>query len=208
MAAHTNVCVIGLGSMGMGAARACLQAGLNTWGVDINPDNCRALLAAGAKGAGPSAVPFAAELDAVVLLVVNAAQVRGILFGESGLAAHLKPGTVVMVSSTIASADAQAIAEALAEYQLLMLDAPVSGGAVKATAGDMTVMASGSDAAFARLAPVLDAVVRQSLPHRERHWSWLDGKNYPSAAGKGAHRRCRRSDGACRPRRDPTGDDV
>ncbi|MGF1326154.1 NAD(P)-binding domain-containing protein, partial [Klebsiella pneumoniae] len=45
MAAHTNVCVIGLGSMGMGAARACLQAGLNTWGVDINPDNCRALLA-------------------------------------------------------------------------------------------------------------------------------------------------------------------
>lgn len=63
-----------------------------------------------------------------------------------------------MVSSTIASADAQAIAEALAEYQLLMLDAPVSGGAVKAAAGDMTVMASGSDAAFARLAPVLDAV--------------------------------------------------
>lgn len=62
-----------------------------------------------------------------------------------------------MVSSTIASADAQAIAEALAEYQLLMLDAPVSGGAV-AAAGDMTVMASGSDAAFARLAPVLDAV--------------------------------------------------
>ena len=54
MAAHTNVCVIGLGSMGMGAARACLQAGLNTWGVDINPDNCRALLAAGAKGAGPA----------------------------------------------------------------------------------------------------------------------------------------------------------
>ncbi len=65
-----------------------------------------------------------------MLLVVNAAQC-GILFGESGLAAHLKPGTVVMVSSTIASADAQAIAEALAEYQLLMLDAPVSGGAVK-----------------------------------------------------------------------------
>ncbi|EIY5081716.1 NAD(P)-binding domain-containing protein, partial [Klebsiella quasipneumoniae] len=99
MTAHTNVCVIGLGSMGMGAARACLQAGLNTWGVDINPDNCRALLEAGAQGAGSSAAPFAAELDAVVLLVVNAAQVRGILFGESGLAAHLKPGTAVMVSS-------------------------------------------------------------------------------------------------------------
>ncbi|MGE1359336.1 NAD(P)-binding domain-containing protein (plasmid) [Klebsiella pneumoniae] len=54
-----------------------------------------------------------------------------------------------------------------------MLDAPVSGGAVKAAAGDMTVMASGSDAAFARLAPVLGRRGRQSLPHRERHWSWL-----------------------------------
>lgn len=158
MAAHTNVCVIGLGSMGMGAARACLQAGLNTWGVDINPDNCRALLAAGAKGAGPSAVPFAAELDAVVLLVVNAAQVRGILFGESGLAAHLKPGTVVMVSSTIASADAQAIAEALAEYQLLMLDAPVSGGAVKSGRRRHDGDGLRERCRFARLAPVLDAV--------------------------------------------------
>ncbi len=93
----------------------------------------------------------------------------------SGLAAHLKPGTVVMVSSTIASADAQAIAEALAEYQLLMLDAPVSGGAV-AAAGDMTVMASGKRC---RLCPPRAGAGRrgrQSLPHRERHWSWLDGK--------------------------------
>lgn len=37
MTAHTNVCVIGLGSMGMGAARACLQAGLNTWGWTSTP---------------------------------------------------------------------------------------------------------------------------------------------------------------------------
>ncbi len=73
MAAHTNVCVIGLGSMGMGAARACLQAGLNTWALTSIPTTV-AHCWRGAKGAGPSAVPFAAELDAVVLLVVNAAQ--------------------------------------------------------------------------------------------------------------------------------------
>ncbi len=159
MAAHTNVCVIGLGSMGMGAARACLQAGLNTWGVDINPDNCRALLAAGAKGAGPSAVPFAAELDAVVLLVVNAAQVRGILFGESGLAAHLKPGTVVMVSSTIASRRCSGHCRGAGGVPAIdARRAGIGRRREKAAAGDMTVMASGSDAAFARLAPVLDAV--------------------------------------------------
>ncbi len=158
MAAHYNVCVIGLGSMGMGAARSCIQAGLNTWGVDINPETCRTLIDAGAKNAGDSAVPFATELDAVVLLVVNAVQVRTILFGEHALAPHLKPGTTVMVSSTISSADASDIAISLEQYGLLMLDAPVSGGAIKAAAGDMTVMASGSDAAFAQLAPVLQAV--------------------------------------------------
>ncbi len=109
-----------------------------------------------------------------MLLVVNAAQVRGSC-SASGLAAHLKPGTVVMVSSTIASADAQAIAEALAEYQLLMLDAPVSGGASGRRRHDGDGLRE-----RCRLCPTRAGAGRrgrQSLPHRERHWSWLDGKN-------------------------------
>lgn len=153
-----NIGVIGLGSMGMGAAQSCIRAGLNTWGVDLNPQALETLRQAGARGAQTSAASFAQELDAVLLLVVNAAQVKAILFGETGLAAQLKPGTVVMVSSTISSQDAQAIEQQLAQHQLLMLDAPVSGGAAKAAVGEMTVMASGSDEAFALLKPVLDAV--------------------------------------------------
>ncbi len=96
--------------------------------------------------------------DALVILVVNAAQVRQVLFGEDGVAHLMKPGSAVMVSSTISSADAQEIAAALTALNLNMLDAPVSGGAVKAAQGEMTVMASGSEAAFPRLKPVLDAV--------------------------------------------------
>ncbi|STV31793.1 YgbJ [Klebsiella pneumoniae] len=129
-------------------------------------------------------MPFAAELDAVVLLVVNAAQVRGILFGESGPRRHLKPGTVVMVSSTIASADAQAIAEALEEYQLLMLDAPGIGR--RRESGRRRHDGDGLRERCRLCPPRAGAGRRgrQSLPHRERHWSWLDGKNYPSAAGR------------------------
>ncbi|HDI5139816.1 TPA: NAD(P)-dependent oxidoreductase, partial [Salmonella enterica subsp. enterica serovar Paratyphi C] len=97
-------------------------------------------------------------VDALVILVVNAAQVRQVLFGEDGVAHLMKPGGAVMVSSTISSADAQEIAAALTALNLNMLDAPVSGGAVKAAQGEMTVMASGSEAAFTRLKPVLDAV--------------------------------------------------
>lgn len=142
----------------MGAATSCIRAGLNTWGVDLNPAALAALREAGARDAQTSADAFADQLEAVLLLVVNAAQVNAILFGENGLAPKLKPGTAVMVSSTISAQDAQQIAQRLAQHQLLMLDAPVSGGAAKAATGEMTVMASGSDAAFTCLQPVLDAV--------------------------------------------------
>jgi putative dehydrogenase len=144
--------------MGMGAAKSCLRAGLNTWGVDLNTAALENLRQAGARDAQPSASAFAEQLDAVLLLVVNAQQVNAILFGEEGLAAKLRPGTVVMVSSTLSARDAQQIEQQLAQYQLLMLDAPVSGGAAKAASGEMTVMASGSDAAFTQLQSVLDAV--------------------------------------------------
>jgi putative dehydrogenase len=152
------VCIVGLGSMGMGAAKSCINAGLTTYGVDLNPLALATLQQAGAKQAATSADGFASELDALLLLVVNAAQVKQILFGENGLAAKLKPNTPVMVSSTISAADARQIEQQLLALGLNMLDAPVSGGAAKAAEGQMTVMASGAESTFQQLQPVLDAV--------------------------------------------------
>ncbi|HDX8369637.1 TPA: NAD(P)-dependent oxidoreductase [Aeromonas dhakensis] len=153
-----HVAIIGLGAMGMGAARSCLRAGLTTYGIDLNAEARNRLQQAGAAAVMADARPLAETLDAVLLLVVNANQVRKILFGEHGLAAHLKPGTGIMISSTIAAEEAASLARELAALDLPMLDAPVSGGAIKAEAGEMTVMAAGADAAFDKLAPVLDAV--------------------------------------------------
>lgn len=152
------VCIVGLGSMGMGAAKSCINAGLATYGVDLNPQALATLQQAGAKQAATRADDFAAELDALLLLVVNAAQVKQILFGENGLAAKLKPNTPVMVSSTISAADAKQIEQQLLALGLNMLDAPVSGGAAKAAEGQMTVMASGAESTFGQLQPVLDAI--------------------------------------------------
>ncbi|MBB5695265.1 L-threonate dehydrogenase [Muricoccus pecuniae] len=153
-----RVCVVGLGSMGMGAARSCIAAGLATYGIDLNPAACQALREAGAEDGGADGLAFAGDLDAVLLLVVNAAQCRDALFGPRGIAPKLRPGAGVMVSSTISAADSRALAAELQAMGLLMLDAPVSGGAAKAGAGEMTVMAAGPRAAFDRLRPVLDAV--------------------------------------------------
>ena len=152
-----SVAVIGLGSMGMGAAVSCINAGLTTYGIDLNPVALEKLNAAGAKAVAANGYDFAHELDAVVVLVVNAAQANAVLFGENGIAKKLKAGTAVMVSSTMAAQDAQIISQKLTELGLIMLDAPVSGGAAKALKGEMTVMASGSKQAFELLQPVLDA---------------------------------------------------
>ncbi|MFU2121472.1 L-threonate dehydrogenase [Gallibacterium anatis] len=152
-----SVAVVGLGAMGMGAALSCVKAGLDTYGVDLDDKLLKKLKSAGAKGVAKNAGEFADKLNAVVLLVVNAKQVNQVLFGDNGLAAQLKPGTAVMVSSTISAQDAKEISQKLTKLGLLMLDAPVSGGAAKAAIGEMTVMAAGSKEAFAALQPVLDA---------------------------------------------------
>ncbi|MGV3002272.1 L-threonate dehydrogenase [Vibrio sp.] len=151
-----SVGVIGLGSMGMGAAKSCIHAGLDVFGIDLNPNALEELRQSGAKAVSSNALDFAEQLDSVLVLVVNAKQVNSVLF-ESGLATALKPNTIVMVSATISAEDAKQIDEKLKQYQLIMLDAPVSGGAAKAATGDMTIMASGPNIAFEKLKPVLDA---------------------------------------------------
>lgn len=151
-----SVAVIGLGSMGMGAAKSCINGGLDVYGIDLNDDALTELSLAGAKSVSTDCKDFSELLDAVLLLVVNAKQVNSILF-DSGLADTLRPGTAVMISSTIAADDARAFDAKLKQRELVMLDAPVSGGAVKAAAGEMTIMASGSAQAFDLLEPVLNA---------------------------------------------------
>ena len=152
-----SVAVVGLGAMGMGAALSCINARLDTYGIDLDDKLLEKLSVSGAKGVGKNAGDFADKLNAVVLLVVNAKQVNQVLFGDNGLAAQLKPDTALMVSSTISAQDAKEISQKLTKLGLLMLDAPVSGGAAKAAIGEMTVMAAGSKEAFAALQPVLDA---------------------------------------------------
>lgn len=152
-----SVAVIGLGAMGLGMARALLRAGLSVSGYDTNPDALDALKAAGGR-AGASATDAARSADILVLVVVNAAQVESALFGAEGAAAALGDGAVVIASPTMAPQEAQDFARRAEAAGLLYLDAPISGGAAKAAAGALTVMASGAPEAFAAAAPALDAM--------------------------------------------------
>jgi putative dehydrogenase len=149
--------VVGLGSMGLGMAGSLLRAGFKVTGCDVDPKAVQAFGAAGGQAAA-SPAQVAYNADIVVVVVVNAAQTETVLFGPDGAAAAMKEGAVVISSATMAPDAARMLAGRAAERGLLYIDAPISGGAVKAAAGELTMMASGSPDAFARARPALDAM--------------------------------------------------
>ncbi|WP_134678673.1 L-threonate dehydrogenase [Paracoccus ravus] len=149
--------VIGLGSMGLGAALSLARAGLPVRGVDLNPAPLAELAAAGGIVAANPA-EAAEGCEAVFVYVVNAAQTRAVLFGENGAVSAADPGTVFVLCPTMQPDDAIAIADDLAQAGMLAIDAPVSGGATKAREGAISIMASGPSEAFDRTQPALDAI--------------------------------------------------
>jgi len=152
-----RVGAIGLGSMGLGMATSIVKSGLRVVGYDVNPQTLSRLVEAGGEAAA-SALDAAKDADALMVVVVNAAQTDAVLFGDGGAAAAMKRGGVIIACATMAPADARRLADKAAALGLLYLDAPISGGAAKAATGALTVMASGSMDAFARARPVLDAI--------------------------------------------------
>lgn len=151
-----RVGVIGLGVMGMGTATALLQRGLNVTGCDISAAAREAFTAAG--GSSVATPAGLADCHIVLVVVVNGGQVEQVLFGEQGVVGHLAPNSLVMQCATVAPSQAKQLGERLAAEGLMMLDAPISGGAAKAKSGDLSVMASGSPEAFTYAEPVLDAM--------------------------------------------------
>jgi 3-hydroxyisobutyrate dehydrogenase-like beta-hydroxyacid dehydrogenase len=145
----------GLGSMGYGMADSLRRAGHEVLGIDPNATAEDRFRAAGGLDGGLD--EHAATLDAVVIVVLNADQTRDVLDGHAGIAGHLRPGTAVMSCATVPPDFAREMAGLCAAAGLLYLDAPISGGSVKAAAGQLSIMASGSAEAFAALGPVLEA---------------------------------------------------
>lgn len=152
-----KVGVIGLGSMGMGAAINLVRAGHTVIGCDVRAESLEKFRAEGG-GAAARACDLPRDLDAVIVFVVNAAQAEAVLFGQEGCSAIMPKGSVVLCCTTLAPEAARTLDTRLSSAGLLMLDAPVSGGAVGANAGTMTVMASGPPDAFERAQPILDAI--------------------------------------------------
>lgn len=151
---------IGLGAMGTGMAKRLVGAGFDVVGFDVRPEAAERLAAAGGRAAA-SPAEAARGAGLLIVMVVNAEQTEGVLFGEEGAVAALTPGTTVVCSVTVPPAFARGLGARLAETGHHLLDAPVSGGAVGAEGGTLTVMASGPAEAFAAAEGALAACARK-----------------------------------------------
>jgi L-threonate 2-dehydrogenase len=149
--------VIGLGSMGLGIARSLLRAGFEVHGCDTRREPVETIVREGGRAAA-SPREMGERVGAVITVVVNAEQTEQVLFGEDGAAPALRRGSAVVTSATVAPEYAARLGERLGAMGLLHVDAPISGGAAKAAAGQLSIMASGSPAAFERCASIFEAI--------------------------------------------------
>lgn len=152
-----RIAVIGLGSMGFGMATSLLRAGFAVTGCDVSADSVARFKATGGQGAlTPAEAVHDAEI--IVSVVVNAAQTEAILFGKDGALEAMAPGAVFVSAATMDPEIVKRLAARVEVAGRLYLDAPISGGAQRAAQGELTILASGSAAAFAKARPALDAM--------------------------------------------------
>jgi len=133
------------------------EAGFELRVFDVVVERASPLVELGAASAA-SPREAAEGSKALVLMVANAAQANGVLFGEGGVAGALPEGAAVVVMSTIGPEAVRDLGDALANRGLRTLDAPVSGGVARAERGDLLIMAGGPQDLFEELRPVLEAM--------------------------------------------------
>ncbi|SDC22729.1 3-hydroxyisobutyrate dehydrogenase [Ruegeria marina] len=142
--------------MGHGMAASALRGGHRVWGHDINEEQAARFRSLG--GEAGSLSDHAGELDAVAVVVLNAAQTETVLFGAAGMVPQLRAGAVVLSCATVPPDFARAMEARCAGHGVHYLDAPISGGSVKAAEGRLSVMASGTQAAFSAARALLSSI--------------------------------------------------
>lgn len=134
---------IGLGAMGDPMAHNLVKGGFTLVVHDIDPAKTERWRARGATVAA-SAADVAAGADRTICMVETTAQAEAVIAGERGVMHTARPGHVVACMSTIDPFVARRLAEQLEARGIAMVDAPVSGGTVRAASGELSVIVGGS----------------------------------------------------------------
>lgn len=148
---------IGLGIMGTPMSLNLIRAGYSLTVYNRTREKCEALKEAGAKIAD-SPADVATSSDVIVTIVTDTPDVESLLFGPDGVADGLSPQKTVIDMSTISPEKTVEFASRLAEMDVEMLDAPVSGGQRGAKEATLTIMVGGKGAVFKKYLPIFEAM--------------------------------------------------
>ncbi|MEV7630054.1 2-hydroxy-3-oxopropionate reductase [Actinoplanes sp. NPDC089786] len=162
-----NIGFVGLGIMGSPMASHLIAAGHRVAGFDVQPAPVRQLGAIGGRAAA-SVGDAVADAEVVITMLPDHTHVEQVAFGEDGVLARAKPGTLLIDMSTIRPETSVAVARAGAERGLRVLDAPVSGGEVGAKQATLSIMVGGTPDDVAAARPILE-VLGQNVVHVGDH---------------------------------------
>lgn len=146
---------IGLGIMGKPMAKNLVKAGYDVTVNDLNTAAVEELVAAGAKQA-PTPKAVAEVTDIIITMLPNSPHVRTVVLGENGVLDGAKAGAIIVDMSSIEPLESQAIGAEAAKKNVILLDAPVSGGEPKAIDGSLAIMVGGDANAFNKVKPLFD----------------------------------------------------
>ncbi|MDH0639302.1 MULTISPECIES: 3-hydroxyisobutyrate dehydrogenase [Pseudomonas] len=155
---------LGLGNMGAPMAHNLLKAGHKLSVFDLSDTAVASLVEAGAAAAASPSELARADLEVIITMLPAAAHVKSVYLGEDGLLANVRPGVLLIDSSTIDPLSAREVARAALAQGNPMLDAPVSGGTGGAAAGTLTFMVGGAPSAFEHAQPIL-ATMGKNIVH-------------------------------------------
>lgn len=153
---------VGLGSIGTPMCRQLLERAYEVIVYDADPEAIDRLGDTEAREAG-SLVELANSADVVLLSLPNSDIVEQVILGDEGLAEGLPSGSVIIDTSSSRPSSTRYIAETLSEKAISLLDAPVSGGVIRAREGKLAVMVGGERGVFERYQKVLEAFGEQVI---------------------------------------------
>jgi 3-hydroxyisobutyrate dehydrogenase len=133
------------------------KGGYDVLGYDAAPGVVDKLAEQGVSGRA-SIADIARESDVLILSLPTSAVVEEVVLGPGGVAAHAKPGLIVVDTTTADPASTRKVAAALAQVKVGLVDGPVSGGPKGAATATMTMVLGGADADIAAVEPILSVI--------------------------------------------------
>jgi len=140
--------------MGAHMARNLIARGHPVTCFDVNAESVKALTDSGATAvSSPAAV--AAAADTVLTMLPASPHVRSVYCGEDGILSAVQPGAMLIDSSTVDPSTSLEMAKLAAKKNAVYMDAPVSGGVMKAKSGELSFMVGASEEEFAAAKEIL-----------------------------------------------------